>query len=91
MSASWGGPVRPEGVAPTHPCPGPRCGGEVDVPWHMFMCRRDWYTLPNTFRRAVWSTWQDGRGAGTAAHRAALRAAIDAARNLAAADEARHA
>lgn len=94
---SWGGPARAEGTPDTHPCPGPLCQGAkgpADVPWHMLMCGRDWSALRRgapAVARAVWRTWADGRGSGTAAHAAAMRTAITTARRLAeAAAERRH-
>ena len=77
--ATWTGPHRAEGTPRTHKCPGPRCSGEADVPWFMLMCRADWYATPRPLRDAVWLTWRDGAGAGSAEHSAALRLAIAAA------------
>lgn len=69
-----------------HPCPGPLCHGEADVPAHMLMCGRDWGALrrkAKPFAQAVWRAWDNGQGAGSAAHRAAMTAAIRKARQLA--------
>jgi hypothetical protein len=70
----------------THPCPGPLCGGEADVPAHMLMCGRDWAALrrgAKPFAQAVWRAWDNGAGSGSPAHRAAMTAAIRKARELA--------
>lgn len=70
----------------THACPGPLCHGERDVPGHMLMCGRDWAALKRgapAVARGVWSAWQNGRGAGSPAHAAAMRLAIRTARRLA--------
>ena len=41
----------------------------------MLMCPRHWYQVPRPLRRAVLIAWNRGAGAGTPAHRAAIRAA----------------
>lgn len=61
----------------THECPRGGCTRRVAA--HLLMCPPDWGALPKPFRQAVWTAWQDGRGAGTPAHQAAVRAAIKAA------------
>ena len=60
----------------THECPGPGCEAEVDS--SMLMCPRCWRLVPTAVRRAVWLAWRRGAGAGTPAHRAAIRLAIAA-------------
>ena len=60
----------------THQCPGPGCDAEVDS--SMLMCPRCWRLVPAAVRRAVWIAWRRGAGAGTPAHRAAIRLAIAA-------------
>jgi hypothetical protein len=45
------------------------------------MCRPHWYMVPAPLRSAVWNAWAGGIGAGTAAHRAAITAAIEAVNN----------
>jgi hypothetical protein len=60
----------------THQCPGPGC--EADVDSSMLMCPRCWRLVPGAVRRAVWIAWRRGTGAGTPAHRAAIRLAIAA-------------
>lgn len=73
-------------VGQTHPCPGPLCRGEADVADHMLMCGRDWAALRRGAKpvaQAVWRAWDHGRGAGSAAHQAAMRLAITKARQLA--------
>jgi hypothetical protein len=44
----------------------------------MLMCPRHWYLVPKPLRKAVWIAWRRGAGAGSPAHRAAMRAAIAA-------------
>lgn len=58
----------------THKCPAAGCPGEVRT--EMLMCRTHWYMVPQAIRAAVWNAWQDGAGAGTAQHAAAITAAI---------------
>jgi hypothetical protein len=60
----------------THQCPGPGCEAEVDS--SMLMCPRCWRLVPVAVRRAVWIAWRRGAGAGTPAHRAAIRLAVAA-------------
>lgn len=60
----------------THECPATACTREIRI--DMLMCRSHWYMVPPPLRNAVWAAWQEGAGAGTAAHNAALRAAIKA-------------
>ena len=63
-------------AALTHECPAPACTEQVDP--DMLLCPRHWYQLPKPLRRAVWIAWNHSAGAGTPAHRAAMRAAIAA-------------
>jgi hypothetical protein len=63
-----------------HTCPGPGC--TADVPPEMLACSRHWYQVPRQLRAAVWRAWADGAGAGTAAHTAAITAAIERMRPL---------
>jgi hypothetical protein len=60
----------------THQCPGPGCAEEANS--SMLMCPACWYRVPKPIRRAVWIAWRHGSGAGSPAHRAAMRAAITA-------------
>lgn len=60
----------------THECPATGCTREVRE--DMLFCRGHWYMVPVPLRNAVWSAWQHRAGAGTAAHAAAIRAAIRA-------------
>jgi hypothetical protein len=60
----------------SHLCPAPGCPQHVSA--DRLMCRPHWYAVPKPLRDAVWATWQSGRGAGTPAHTAAIRAAIAA-------------
>ena len=62
----------------THKCPGPGCGAEVDSA--QLMCPGCWYQVPKPVRRAVHIAWNRGAGAGTPAHRAAVRLAVAAVR-----------
>jgi hypothetical protein len=57
----------------THACLPPVCARQVSA--DQLMCREHWYMVPNAIRTAVWVAWQDGAGAGTAQHRAAIEAA----------------
>ena len=59
----------------SHQCPAPGC--ERMVADHMLMCRPDWYRVPQLLRGDVWATWRNGRGAGSADHRAAMFTAIE--------------
>ncbi len=60
----------------THECPAPTCA-EQAAP-DMLMCPQHWYLVPKPLRKAVWAAWRRGAGAGSPAHRAAMRAAISA-------------
>ena len=59
-----------------HTCPGFRCTAEVDS--SQLMCPACWRLVPAPVRRAVWVAWRRGAGAGSSAHRAAIRLAIAA-------------
>ena len=60
----------------THECPAVACTEHVDP--EMLMCPQHWYQVPKPLRRAVRVAWRRGAGAGSPAHRAAMRAAIAA-------------
>ena len=60
----------------THECPAPVCTERIDA--DMLMCPRHWRVVPKPLRKAVWVAWRHGAGAGSPAHRAAMRAAIAA-------------
>ena len=60
----------------THTCPGPRCDAEADT--SELLCPAHWYQVPVPIRRAVWIAWNRSAGAGSPAHRAAIRLAIAA-------------
>jgi hypothetical protein len=62
----------------THECPGPGCAEQVEP--DRLMCPTCWYQVPKPVRRAVWIAWRRGAGAGTPAHRAAIRLAVAAVR-----------
>lgn len=57
-----------------HICPAPQC--DARIPFNMLACRRHWYQVPKPLRDAVWRAWDNGRGAGSAEHTAAIFAAI---------------
>jgi len=65
-----------------HECPGPDCTVET-VPDDMLACSPHWYQVPKPLRTAVYRAWGNGAGAGTAAHRSALLAAVRTMRPLA--------
>jgi len=67
-----------------HKCPGDGC--DQGIPYNRLMCRADWYRVPKPLRDAVWETWDSGRGAASAAHTAAILAAIDACNRARAAE-----
>jgi len=71
----------------THECPATGCTREVSI--DMLMCRSHWYMVPPPLRAAVWNAWQDGAGAGTARHTAAINAAIRSVNDKLAAKGAR--
>ncbi len=68
--------AQPSGL--THECPGPACTEQVGP--SMLMCPGCWRQVPGPVRRAVWIAWNRGAGAGTPAHRAAIRLAVAAIR-----------
>jgi len=61
----------------THLCPGRGCGWRV--PPGRLMCPGDWRRVPGPLQRAVRAAWDDGRGAGSPAHAAAMLRAAGAA------------
>jgi hypothetical protein len=48
------------------------------VPASRVMCPGDWRRCPKPVQRAVYATWDNGAGAGTPAHTAAMLRAIAA-------------
>lgn len=70
------------GLVPTHgsrhKCI--RAGCQVQVPYNLAACRRDWARLPKPMRDEVYDTWDGGRGAGSGKH---TRALIEATQLLA--------
>lgn len=58
----------------SHECPGPLC--KTSVPDEMLACSGHWYQVRPATRAAVWRAWQNGAGAGTEAHNAAIRNAV---------------
>lgn len=60
----------------SHECPATGCTKAVNA--GMLMCQTHWYMVPGPLRSAVWAAWANGLGAGSAEHRQAIRAAIEA-------------
>lgn len=60
----------------THLCPVKGCGKRV--PLDQLMDKTHWYMVPKPLRNAVWAAWQDGEGAGSPQHDAAVDAAVRA-------------
>jgi hypothetical protein len=58
-----------------HQCPGPRCTRD-DIPAEMLACTGHWYQVPRALRTAVWRAWDDGAGALSPEHNAAVKAAV---------------
>jgi hypothetical protein len=56
----------------------PDQGCVAQVPQHRLMCRRHWNMVPKALQWPVYRSWDLGRGAGTEAHVAAMRAAVQA-------------
>jgi hypothetical protein len=42
----------------------------------MLACSRHWYQVPQRIRSKVWAAWNNGAGAGSAAHRKAITDAM---------------
>ncbi len=59
-----------------HNCPAMGCTRRVGA--RQLMCRPHWFMVPKPLRDAVWDAWAGGLGAGSPAHRDAIRAAVDA-------------
>lgn len=59
-----------------HDCPATGCTRRVGS--GMLMCRSHWFMVPKAQRDAVWDAWNRGLGAGSAAHRDAILAAVEA-------------
>ena len=57
-----------------HECPATRCARQVR--YDMVMCPGHWGMVAEPIRTAVRNALQDGAGAGTPQHAAAIRAAI---------------
>ena len=60
----------------SHECP--RNGCTTFVGSGKLMCGPCWKLVPQALQRAVYRAWDRGRGAGSQAHRAAVKAAIRA-------------
>jgi hypothetical protein len=64
-----------------HECPGPgQHYPRPEVDPDKLACLRHWRQVPGPVQAAVYRTWDHGLGAGSAAHRAAMLAAIRAMR-----------
>jgi hypothetical protein len=63
-------------LALTHECPASLCTEQIGP--GLLICPRHWRLVPAAVRRAVWIAWRRGTGAGTPAHRSAIRLAIAA-------------
>ena len=61
-----------------HRCPIGDCAAQV--PCERLMCPQHWLLVPPKLQDALRRAWRDGEGAGTRAHRAAVRACIQAVR-----------
>ena len=46
-------------TSPEHHCHAMRC--ETPVPPKMLMCRRHWFMVPASLRRAVWAAYRPGQ------------------------------
>jgi hypothetical protein len=60
-----------------HECPIDGCTRRV--PSHQLLCAPHWRAVPRDLQRALYRTWDNGRGAGTDAHNEAMHAVIHAA------------
>ena len=58
----------------SHRCPGPNC--EARVALNKLACIRHWSQVPASLQRAVFASWDNGRGAGSDRHHAAIAAAV---------------
>jgi hypothetical protein len=63
----------------SHECPAPGCRQPVTP--DRLMCPADWREVPKPLQGAVWAAWRNGAGAGTAAHKAACKAAVRSVTN----------
>jgi hypothetical protein len=61
---------------PAHDCPATGCTRRVGR--GQLLCRPHWFAVPKALRDAVWDAWRGGLGAGSAAHRDAILAAVEA-------------
>jgi hypothetical protein len=74
-AAGWP-PPEPDDDADTPWCPVRGCPHRV--PDGRLMCPGDWRRCQKPVQRAVYATWDNGAGAGTPAHTAAMLRAIAA-------------
>ena len=63
---------------PTHRCPIGDCPAQV--PRERLLCPMHWRLVPPRLKRELRATWRSGQGAGSRAHRTAVRGCIDAVR-----------
>lgn len=59
----------------SHECPRNEC--QEQVPDTMLACLIHWHAIPKPLRDAVWKAWNNGKGAGTDAHHAAMTRAVE--------------
>lgn len=64
----------------SHQCPGPGCAARVAL--NKLACRGHWAQVPARLQRAVYAAYDNGRGAGSAKHHAAIAAAVESMREL---------
>ncbi len=43
-----------------HDCPAPGCIHRV--PFHIFACRKHWYSIPHVLRSRLWREWDENAG-----------------------------
>lgn len=58
-----------------HQCPAPGCTRQIAN--HLLMCRTHWSLVPAPIQRELYAAYKNGRGVGTAEHRAAMEKAIE--------------
>lgn len=63
-------------AVPLHECPGPGCADLVSD--SRFFSPDCWERIPEDLRKAIWATYDRGRGVGRDAHKAAIAAAVEA-------------
>lgn len=43
-----------------HRCPAPYC--VHDIPFHLFACKKHWFTIPRELRDRLWHEWDEHAG-----------------------------